>query len=86
MSGARETSRSAKAKVGSLPGDCAEETRGQLYCWAVKVDRNRKSILLDPKTVVRSPEMQIRLLFQRIEAPGFGRSDVGDTVEAHPAI
>ena len=32
---------------------------------------SKESILLDPQTVVRSPEMEKGLLLQRIEAPGF---------------
>jgi hypothetical protein len=38
-----------------------------------QVDGIEESVLLGSQTVVRSPEIEIRLLFQRVESQGFGR-------------
>ena len=49
-----------------------------------QIDGIEESILLGPQTVVRSPEVEIRLLFQRIESPGFNRRrHIGRDARSH---
>ena len=72
MSGARETSRSAKAKRRQAAGMTAPEESQRIVLLGGQADRFEQSILLDAQAVVRSPEMEKGLLLQRIEAAGFG--------------